>query len=417
MLRSPVDRRSPADRRAPGVLLVLLLVLAVAAPAVAQSAKVEVVVLDNANDKPLEAASVVMTSTDGDHRFEGKTDKKGRLELTVDDPLGAYEMTVTAPGYAAHTATLELEPGVETSGTIKLLDQATKNKSLAVEAFNAGVTLLQSGQEEESLEKFREAQQLDPELAEAPRLIAIVAANTGDLETASAALERYLTLEPGGLANVSPAAYLVYRARGETDKLPELRGYLEQLGASGDLARSVYNQGVRAVKDGDSEAGAAAFEEAIELDPGLAPAYQSLAALRFNAQDYEGAAPYLDKLLEIDPDHAEGLRMAFFSAHQGEAEETLDLAERWFAASRSASGELVKQGVEQFEANQNESARRLLEVVVSVEQENALAHYHLGRVLAALGEASEARRHLQHFLELAPDHAEAETARQMLSGL
>jgi Flp pilus assembly protein TadD len=70
-----------------------------------------------------------------------------------------------------------------------------------------------------------------------------------------------------------------------------------------------------------------------------------------------------------------------------------------------------------FENNRFDTARTLLEVIVEVRPDLAEAHYLLGLCCNSLGDADCSRSAFQTFLDLAPDHADAATARAMLEYL
>lgn len=381
-------------------------------------AEIEVEVVDGKGTPLADVKISVRAEAGGDFHYEGTTSKKGKHKATIDAPAGAYLFTFEKAGFAVEEVRIDVQPGMATTAKIPLMDPAIKQKSQAVATFNEGVALLQAGKEDEAYAKFKAAVELDPALAEGHRLVALVAATKGDLDAAGAAVDRYLELQPDGLAQVSPAAYVVYRKRGDAAKTAAAREGLKSVGAASDIAGTVFNEGVAAVRKNDIAAARAAFQEALELDPKLTPAYQSLAALHFNAGEFEQALPYLDKLFAVAPNHGEGLRMAFFShLSLKHDEQATAVAKTWFAAVTNAPQQALAQADKYFEANQNAEAAQLLRVVIAAAPEQALAHYKLGLVLAAQGKIPEAKEHLQHFLKLAPDHPEAAAAKQMLAGL
>lgn len=64
-----------------------------------------------------------------------------------------------------------------------------------------------------------------------------------------------------------------------------------------------------------------------------------------------------------------------------------------------------------------ETARRAFEMVLEKDPDHAAAHYHLAMTLIGLGKSDEAVAHLERYLDLAPEGAQAATARQMLEQL
>lgn len=385
--------------------------------ALAQAGAVELQVQDAGGEK-IARAQVTAVLQGATETYRGETNKKGRYEGTYKTP-GVYDITVSKEGLADITLALEVASGMTSSATVTMVDQATMNRQLAVEAFNEGVAALQRGDENAALESFQRAQELDPNLPDAPRLIAAIAANTDDFETAGAAVERFLELAPDQLQAVAPAAYAVDRHEGRSDRLEQLRELMRSGGQAQDMAVRVFNEGVAAVRDEDIERAEELFEEALLLDPSLAQAHRSLAAIAFNAQRYDETLEHVAPLLAAVPQHKEGHRLTFFSHwyldHEDEAQAA---ATAWIeVAGDDAVDELLSEGTSLFEANRAEEAAALFDVLVAAAPQNGFAHYNLGRALASLGRTAEAKEHLRHFLELAPQHPEAEAARQMLAGL
>jgi tetratricopeptide (TPR) repeat protein len=399
-------------------LLASALLLAAPPALLAQAAEVEVEVVDGKGTPLADVKISVRPEGGGDFHYEGVTNKKGKHKATIEAPGGAYLFTFEKAGFAVEEVKIDVQPGMATTAKIPLMDPEKKKKAQAVTTFNEGVALLQAGKEGEALPKFQESVTLDPELAEGHRLVALVAANKGDYDTAGGAVDMYLALQPAGMAQVAPAAYFVFRERGDEAKVAEARQGLQTIGAASDVASTVFNEGVAAVRNKDVPAARAAFQEALALDPKLVPAYQSLAALHFNAGEFQEALPYLEKLFAVAPTHGEGLRMAFFShlalKHDAEA---AAVAKTWFAAVPNAPQQALTQAGKYFEANQNVEAAQLLEAVLVASPELPLAHFELGKVKAAQGKIAEAKQHLGHFIELAPDHPEVAAAKQMLAGM
>ncbi|HVS12338.1 MAG TPA: carboxypeptidase regulatory-like domain-containing protein [Thermoanaerobaculia bacterium] len=421
-MRSVVRRFSAAAAspraRVSTLLLVLTALLLPVAPAVAQGrGDVEVVVSDSSG-ATLADVQIRVTDATGAVRAEGKTNKKGKYEVALEGPAASYEFTFEKPGLATETMAVQVQPGMTSTVTMTLIDQTLKNKQLAVETFNEAVGLIQSGNEREALVKATAATELDSELAPAYQLIALIQANLDDLAAAAAAVDRFLELAPESAAAVALPAYLVAREQGKTAELPPLREQLRAQGVARDVASNVYNDGVAAVRAENKEEAIAIFQEAIAVDPTLPAPYQSLAALHFNDQEYAEALPYLDQLATVAPENVEGQRMTFFSQVMlGNREAASAAAKRWFGSVPAAKDDLLKQAEGMFEGSQTAQAQAIAELMVEAAPEYGPAHYLLGRILAGAGKTADAKQHLQHFLDLSPDHPEAEAARQMLASL
>ena len=409
------SRRGPMSTRLQAAILALTTLLLTASALAAQGGRVELEVSD-AKGKKL--GGVLITIEHAEGTITGETTKKGRYQVNLPNP-GAHKFTLVKDGLADHTFDVNVESGVTTTAGITMVDQALKNQQLSVEAFNEGVKLVQGGGDQATaLANFQKAAELDPNQSEAFRMVALIAANLGDIDTAGKALDTYLGLDPAGLPKVAPAAYDVYRSTGMKDKLPEVRQHLVAMGANGDYAIKVFNEGVKHVKAEEHEQAIELFEEAITLDPTLAPAHRSMAALYFNDQKWDDALTHLGHLLDISPNHKEGLRLTFFAnLSKGDGASARAAGEKWLAQDKGAAKQIIEQAQKLFEGNQTGDAKQYAELVVAGADDSADGHYLLGRILAAQGQAADAKSHLQKFLSLAPGHKEAEAAKQMLAGL
>jgi tetratricopeptide (TPR) repeat protein len=249
----------------------------------------------------------------------------------------------------------------------------------------------------------------------------MVLANKGEWDQAKAALARFLELSPNGLTEivpVAPAAYRIYRQGGDTAGMAAALEVLRAHGMAQDLAPDSYNEGVLALKEKDFEEAERLFLEALELDPKLAQGHQGLAALHFNQQHYEQALPHAAALLAIFPRSRDGQRMAFFSHFElGHKDQAIASGRAWFELTEAAQDEVLDQAELAFEGNQPEVAQRYAEIVLAIDEGAPRAHYLLGRIFAGAGDIAGAKRHLQRFIELAPEDGEAAVARAMLEGL
>jgi Flp pilus assembly protein TadD len=83
----------------------------------------------------------------------------------------------------------------------------------------------------------------------------------------------------------------------------------------------------------------------------------------------------------------------------------------------SAESELLGHARGLFEQNLFELSKAVLEALTEQRPDLAEAHFLLGMCCNSLGEAERAAEELNTFLELAPDHADAATARSLLEYL
>lgn len=408
-------RLETVDRGRRSVRFGLLLWL-VPALLAAQATEIELKVEDE-KGKALEGVRVTLQQVGGTKTITGTTNKKGTYRGPV-DPAGRYTLRCEKDGFGAFSGELDLVEGMITANTIKLLDAAKAAQQAAVDAFNAGVGLLNSSKEAEALVKFKEAAERNPELAEAHRIVAAIEATNGNFAEARTALEAYERLRPGD-TQLAAAAYEVYRQTNAPDQMAQARDLIKATPAGKEAAVRVYNDGVAKAKAKDEAGAAALFEEALVLDPGLAAAHQSLAAQAFNAKKWEAALAHLGSLLALDARNNAGLRMALFCHYElGHPAETEQALVAWFGAEPDqATKEVLAHANKLFESDDRAKARALVEPLLRAAPETPGVYFLLGRIHAAAGSPAEAKKALAKFLELAPNDADAALAKQMMQGL
>ncbi len=404
--------------RITAALFATLALLVLATPALAQDAEVEIEVKD-LKDKPLRDVNVSVTQESSGYSASGVTNKKGKFEIRIPNPNGTYSFTFSKEGLATHTEEYPISAGKVTTG-IKLVDQETMNKKLGVDAFNDGVSKIQGGDEDGALAAFQKAAEIlpdDPTVVEAHRLIAIILAGRGEIDTAATALDKYLGMNPAGLQAAAPAAYPIFRAKGDP-RLGEVRDMLTQLGIASDFAITVFNEGVKKTRADDKDGAMADFQEALLLNPNLSNAYQSMAAIEFNEKNYEAALPHLAKLTELDPQNGEGQRLLLFSLiNTGQIDKAKGAATAWGAINPSAPDQILEQAKIKFEQDDTATAEAMFQMVLDLDGEHADGNRMMGMLHARKGRADEAKKFLNRFLELSPNHPEAESARAMIAGL
>ena len=401
-------------------LLVTLTVLLAGTGAAWSQGSMELTVVDEKGKGVRDVEVTAVPEGGTDVVATATTNKKGLAK--ADFPAaGFYTLTMAAKGFPEQTARIEIRDAMNTTFTATLLSAESFRQQQSVDAFNAGVTALRTpGKEAEALASFEKAVEINPELADAYRLIAILATSDGNLEKAEPAVNKFLEMRPDGVADVALAAHYVFRNTGKMDQLGPVREALIATGGSlaTDVAASTFNEGVGFLREEKKDEARERFIEATLVAPNLSVAHRSLAALEFNEGNYEAALPHLEALLGIDPKSRDGNRMAFFTNHRlGNPDAALTAGKAWAAADDNAIEEISSQAVQFFENNEFGPAQKLMELALGIEPDSAYGNYTMGRVLAGAGNIPKAKEHLRRFLELAPDHPEASSAQAMLDGL
>lgn len=212
------------------------------------------------------------------------------------------------------------------------------------------------------------------------------------------------------------AALARYRAGEYAAAVPLLR---EAAGADPADAESAFFLGMALLEQGDAAASEEAFLGVIEVSPGTPPPHFFVGRFRYEAGDYPAAEAHLLRFLEIAPKSplaADALWMAGSvalresSPGRPEGEGTDDAADE--GAGEAAAGRPGEEG-SAARGRAVERFRRFLELEAEGDRA-AAAHYFLGAFAADGSDCAGAERHYRRFLELAPEHGQAEEVRRYL---
>jgi len=184
-------------------------------------------------------------------------------------------------------------------------------------------------------------------------------------------------------------------------------------------AVTAYNAAVRAMQVDDKATAMAKFAEAAAIDPELEEALSALAALAFEAKDYETLADATEKLLRLQPDDLRTLQMAYVANYMtGDAEGLASAARRLAELDPPmVERDMIRNANSSFESGRSAVCRALMEVAVDARPDLAEARLQLGMCCNDQGDSSCATDAFTTFLELAPEHADAEMVRSLLDYL
>ncbi|MFA9472908.1 MAG: carboxypeptidase-like regulatory domain-containing protein, partial [Deltaproteobacteria bacterium] len=131
-------------------------------------------------------------------------------------------------------------------------------------------------------------------------------------------------------------------------------------------AVTAYNEGVRAMQVDDKATAVAKFAEAAAIDPELNEALSALAALAFEAKDYETLADATEKLLRLQPDDLRVLQMAYVANYMtGDAEGLASAARRLAELDpQMVERDMIRNANSGFESGNTDLCRALMEVAV-----------------------------------------------------
>lgn len=299
-------------RRAAFTALVLTLALAGSLHAAGEG-RIIATVVDDASGAPLEGAKVVLTRPGTGYRLEKTTDKKGQAQLLVLDATQDYQIRAEKAGYNPFEGPVKpkISDTIRLTFALTLAAPAPKGPAelsgndKAILAYNAGVEKLKAGDLAGALPRFEEAVKENPELAEAQGALSEVYLELKRNGDALAAADRYLALKPGDVRGLRDR-YDALKAAGDGEKAKEA---LEALRAvdpkSPETAVRYFNEGAERTRSGQYDDAAVFFERVVEIapdDPKFAKAHYvlGLAYAKDDARKAQ-AREHLQKFLALAP--------------------------------------------------------------------------------------------------------------------
>ena len=407
-------------------LALLLLMLPGLASAVREGRLIGKVVDPEGN--PIAGVVVTATSDDlEDFREVMTTNKKGIFKLDFDHLHVTYRYRFEKAGYQTTGAEQKwsfqgtrrheftMQPGA--SPVNEELAPASTS-ALAIQAFNNAVTALEGKDHTAAAERFEEALKHDPGLRQAWEALSLIYLEREQWQQAVRATEQAVAL---GSTDVSVlrARWEAYRNLGDEAQAAAASTELERLGRLSEEARRIHNEGVALSKAGDPEGAFTRFQEAVAIDPNLTAALIGIATTGLKIGKVAEAAGAAEALLEASPGDEQALRLRYNAALQlGDEAKVVDALVGLAAIEpATASASLLKLAVAAFDADDAAKAKERFGKLLEIDAHNAPAHYFLGMLTMREGAQAKARRYLERFLELAPDDANADTARQLLKHL
>ena len=409
-------------------VLVLLVALQASGPLMAQNFGRLVLTVKDEQGKPVQG--VVVTATCDElpkFKAQKKTNKRGEATLAFSDATRIYDIQVEYGDYPPIEMPFKPEIRQTLKQEVKLSttagrdapeDAAEVRYTPAERIFNEGVEAARAGDLETARARWSEALAKDPDMALAHSAMGGLQVETGEYEAAVMSAKRLLELEPD-----NPRGYRIlydaHTALGENDLAGKALAAMAAADESGDAATLVYNEGVAALKVGDSDTAKRRFREALDVDPELTVALSALAVTLMNEGSFAEAAETGERLLLLEPDNlkAKGLTYDAYRA-LGDVEKESAAFDRLAAGNPALIGKtMLDRGVQLFEEGAMAGAVSSLEKALAADPSLAKAHYYLGLCFVNLGRKADAREQLAKFVELEPGDPEAEAAAAMVESL
>jgi tetratricopeptide (TPR) repeat protein len=413
-------------------LLATLMLLAAGLPAAleAQPGRISITVTDPAGEPIADVNVSVTTPERGDVKVETVTNKKGKAMVMVPNVALRYDLALARDGYATLTTDVKAQLGETVFKEYQLAPTGGAATSGAAAgtaeervftpaelAFNDGVSALAKDDVDTALAKFLEARDKDPGLTVVHSALAAIYLEKKQPQEALAAAQRYLEADPGSPRGLR----LVYEAQKQLGNNAEAEKALRELQSKkGDeVAVLLFNEGAEAVKVGDLDNAERRFVEALTAKPDLHQAIDALMIVYARKNDWANAAAQAEKVLANDPASLRALRIRHEAyAKLGDTEKAKQALEALAKADPTALiGSFFDAGVAKFNANDAQGAIADFTEVVELDADHATAHYYLGLCYTSTSKPDLAKTHLERFVALAPNDANAASAREMLKYL
>jgi tetratricopeptide (TPR) repeat protein len=232
-------------------------------------------------------------------------------------------------------------------------------------------TLMETGQVDEALSRYREFVRTDPNEAEGHSKLAVALMQKGQYDEAVAELERAVQLDP-------------------------------------HIALMQDNLGVALLRSGRAEEAVAALQRAADLDPANVKTYNNLGVALMRTGRNAQAVAALRRAVEIEPANSEAhdnLGQALLMA--GSTDESIRALQEAVRLEPGNVGTRDNLGVALMRAGRFADAVTTLQQAVAIAPQSAEAHDNLGQALLQQGKVDEAAASLRKAVELKPDYADA----------
>jgi tetratricopeptide (TPR) repeat protein len=301
-------------RRVLLVACAVLLAVAMASPATAQSTGLVKGKVYDGKGQPIEAAKVTIEFKDGITRtYTVKTNKKGEY-TQIGLPPGNYKVTAEKEKIGSQSFDCRVKLGDTQEVNFQLAPGSsgpTKEDVAKVAAikklFEEGVIASRAGDNDTALAKFTEASTVMPSCYDCFYNIGYAHAQKKDYDKAEEAFKKSIELKPdyveayNGLATIYNAQKKFEDAQAASEKAASLAA-ASGGAASGGGVDALYNQGVIAWNAGKAEDAKKAFEEALKLDPKHANSHYQLAMCFINLGKLPEAVTEFESYMQLAPD-------------------------------------------------------------------------------------------------------------------
>lgn len=403
----------------------------------AAAGRMKGIVADSAGN-PLAGVKITMMAEGSDYKKTANTKKNGKFTLTVTDGSQAYVVRVEKEGYNTAVEPFRFE-GTDVMDVAWVLYteeeaaaqaqqiQALAAKDKATKAFNQGAEAYNGGDVDGALGHFAAAVEHNSDFDVAHAALARIYLEKEDYEAARQSTEAFLGLKPDDPVGLQ-MLYDAHWGAGNTEEADKQLAKLIELGSTKAVAARIFNQAVAAVQRSQQDPAKGAehlaraergFSKALELDGELFQARLPLAQMAFGRGDWQAALDMVEGYLAQDPSNARANIVRYESYLELGDEAAAEAAFEEIATNspKAAAEVFLRDGTNFYNNGQVAEATAAVETSLKLDDTNPQTHYQLGLCYVSSGKSAEAKQYLTNFLEMAPEHPEAASVKDMLSYL
>jgi tetratricopeptide (TPR) repeat protein len=382
--------------------------------------------------KAIKKVSVVLTSTqDSSVRLQATSDKNGLFEIAVEDASLSYQAHFEKGSYVSMSATIEFSAGEANKHTFTMLTQQEVDEGkaeilqerenpaefAAVNLYNDGVEAYAAGDIDTARQRFEASLEHNDSMLQALSALCLITMQQQEWNAAIEYTTRTLAIESTNL----PALVASYRGNKHLGNDAEAAAAAEALKSTGnndEVAGQIFNEGVDFYREKKVKQAIILFEQAVELDPTLADAHVALAGLYLNQGAFDKALAASDRALALVPDNRMALKIRFEACFRSDNDQLPEAIKALGAVDLPYVSKIVNErALNLFQRNLYDQSKQLVEQLLELDSKDARANYVMGLILVNAGDNNSARKHLQAFIDAAPDDPDAAGARTMMEAI